>query len=120
MTDRTCIRGCVKRDIHFATCEHSGPTYTGAFPCRGCAPRECREGSYWCDKCFGRARGLLRDVRDLYGRLTAIADPAKANPLDQVRVASTATEPPGPVSADPKLSNGRTLTSRNNPTTSRR
>lgn len=100
MTERTCIRGCVRPGIHYATCEHSGPTYEGAFPCRGCAPRECRDGSLVCDKCFGRIRGLLNDVRDLTGRLTALADPAKATPLDRVRVAASSLEAPAPISAD--------------------
>jgi hypothetical protein len=68
--------------------------------CRGCAPRECRDGSMICDRCFGRMRGLLSDARDLLGRLRAIADPSKATPLDQVRVASSSVEPAAPVSAD--------------------
>jgi hypothetical protein len=100
MTERACIRGCIRPGIHYATCEHSGPNYTGQFPCRGCAPRECRDGSLICDTCFGRMRALLADVRDLTGRLTALADPLKATPLDRIRVAATATEPPGPVQAD--------------------
>jgi len=45
-------------------------------------------------------RGLLSDARDLLGRLRAIADPSKATPLDQVRVASSSVEPAAPVSAD--------------------
>lgn len=100
MSERTCIRGCTQRDVHYATCEHSGPVYEGAFPCRGCAPRECREGSLICDRCFGRMRALLGDARDLLGRLRAIADPSKATPLDQVRVASSSVEPAAPVGAD--------------------
>ncbi len=100
MSERACIRGCTLRDVHYASCAYSGPEYTGAFPCRGCAPRECRDGSLICDRCFGRMRALLADARDLLGRLRAIADPSKATPLDQVRVASSSVEPAAPVGAD--------------------
>lgn len=98
--DRTCIRGCVQKDVHYATCTHSGPGYEGEFPCRGCAPKPCRDESLICDTCFGRMRGLLGDVRDLVGRLTAIADPLKATALDQVRVRASTTEPPAAVGSD--------------------
>lgn len=98
--ERTCIRGCVQRDVHYATCSRSGPGYEGDNPCRGCAPKPCRDGSLICDTCFGRMRGLLGDVRDLVGRLTAIADPLKATVLDQVRVRASTTEPPAVVGSD--------------------
>lgn len=98
--DRTCIRGCVQKDVHYATCTHSGPGYEGEFPCRGCAPKPCRDESLICDTCFGRMRGLLGDVRDLVGRLTAIADPLKANALDEVRIRASATEPPAVIGSD--------------------
>lgn len=100
MSERACIRGCAQRDVHYATCEHSGPTYTGAFPCRGCAPRECRDGSLICDKCFGRMRGLLDDAPDLLARLQSLADPRKATPTDQPHYGSTSVEPIAPVGAD--------------------
>lgn len=100
MSDRVCVRGCAKRDVHYATCAHSGPTYEGAFPCRGCAPRECRDGSLICDKCFGRARALLSDAADLLARLRSIGDPSKATPTDQVRVRGASTELPAPIGAD--------------------
>lgn len=100
MSDRACIRGCTIADVHFATCEHSGPTYTGAFPCRGCAPRECRDGSLICDQCFGRLRGLLNDAPDLLARLHSLADPAKATPTDQPQLRTRAVEPAAPVPAD--------------------
>lgn len=99
MADRVCIRGCTQRDVHYATCEDYGKPPEQS-TCRGCAPRECREGSLICDRCFGRMRQLLADTRDLLGRLRAIADPAKATPLDQVRVASSSVEPVAPVGAD--------------------
>lgn len=98
--ERTCIRGCVQRDVHYATCSRSGPGYEGDNPCKGCAPKPCRDGSLICDTCFGRMRGLLGDVRDLVGRLTAIADPLKAAVLDQVRVRASTTEPPAVVGSD--------------------
>ncbi len=98
--ERACIRGCVQRDVHYATCEHSGPTYVGEFPCRGCAPRVCRDGSLVCDSCFGRIRALLGDVPDLLGRLRSLADPLKATPTDNLRTGSRgilAAQPPVPV-----------------------
>lgn len=98
--DRACIRGCVQKDVHYATCTHSGPGYEGEYPCRGCAPKPCRDESLICDTCFGRMRGLLGDVRDLVGRLTAIADPLKANTLDEVRIRASATEPPAVIGSD--------------------
>jgi hypothetical protein len=45
-------------------------------------------------------RGLLRDVPDLLARLRSLADPMKANVLDQVRVSTSSTEPPAPVGSD--------------------
>jgi hypothetical protein len=45
-------------------------------------------------------RGLLRDVPDLLARLRSLADPTKANVLDQVRVSTSSTEPPAPVGSD--------------------
>lgn len=99
--DRICIRGCTKRGIHYATCELSGPDYDGAFPCTGCAPKECREGSFWCDTCFGRTRRLLDDAPDLLARLRSIIDPSKATPLDQVRVRVMSSEPAAAVASDP-------------------
>lgn len=98
--DRTCIRGCVKAGVHYGACTHSGLTYEGDFPCRGCAPKPCRDESLICDTCFGRMRGLLGDVRELVGRLTAIADPLKANTLDDVRIRASTTDPPAVVGSD--------------------
>ena len=66
----------------------------------GCAPKECREGSLICDRCYGRARKLLDDAADLLARLTAIADPLKATVLQQIRVATHSSEPPAPVADD--------------------
>lgn len=100
MTDRSCIRGCVQVGIHYATCQHSGPDYTGQFPCRGCAPRECRDGSLICDKCFGRMTWILDNLRDLHGRLTAKADPLTATPLDNIRIRTTTTDLPAAQDAD--------------------
>lgn len=97
MTDRVCLRGCMRRGDHYAACpSYNDPTHE----CRGCVPREAWGESLLCGVCFGRMRALLADTRDLLGRLRAIADPTKATPLDQVRVASSSTEPSAPVGAD--------------------
>lgn len=114
MSDRVCIRGCTQRDVHYATCadysvaalieqahaEDIGAEYVRK--CRGCAPRECRDGSLICDKCFGRMKGLLHDAPDLLGRLRAIADPAKSGwNWDQVVISSGAsTTAPPPIGDD--------------------
>lgn len=101
MTDRYCIRGCVRRGEHYAACQFSGPDYEGSFPCDGCAPRECRDGSLICDRCFGRMRALLADGPDLIGRVRSLADPMKATPTDKAPGGrSSAIEPPAPVDAD--------------------
>jgi hypothetical protein len=111
MSDRDCIRGCVQRDVHYATCawygidENVAPT-VAALPnapkqCKGCAPRECRDGSLICDRCFGRLRALVRDADDLMGRLWSLADPMKATPTDKAPGRrSSSVEPPAPVDAD--------------------
>lgn len=100
MSERVCVRGCVRKDVHYATCTRRPPEYEGDNPCRGCAPRECREGSLICDTCFGRMRALLEDVPDLLARLRALADPAKATPTDQAPSGRRSTEPPAPVGSD--------------------
>lgn len=86
---------------HYAACRFSGPDYVGPFPCDGCAPRECRDGSLVCDRCFGRMRALLADGPDLIGRVRSLADPMKATPTDKAPGGrSSATEPPAPIDAD--------------------
>lgn len=101
MSDRHCIRGCVRHGEHYAACRFSGPDYVGPFPCDGCAPRECRDGSLVCDRCFGRMRALLADGPDLIGRVRSLADPMKATPMDKAPGGrSSATEPPAPIDAD--------------------
>ncbi len=108
MSDRVCIRGCVVKGVHYATCDDYGETAQraqdavriGIAMCGGCAPRECREGSLICDKCFGRMRGLLDDAPDLLARLQSLADPRKATPTDQPHFGSTSVEPIAPVGAD--------------------
>lgn len=97
MTDRTCLRGCRQRGVHWANCPNYGQDDT----CTGCAPVECRDGSLICDKCFGRMRGLLGDLGDLIARVRSIIDPLKANPFDQLRVRITATDVPAAVPSDP-------------------
>lgn len=100
MSERFCIRGCTKPDVHYASCEHHGPDYTGQFPCPGCAPRECRDGSLICDRCFGRMRHLLSDIFDLLGRLRSLADPSKATPMDEAHFRSTTVEAKAPAGVD--------------------
>lgn len=101
MSERACIRGCARRGVHYATCTHHGAEYEGAYPCTGCAPRECRDGSLICDRCFGRLRALVRDADDLMGRLRSLADPMKATPTDKAPGGRSASvEPPAPVDAD--------------------
>lgn len=102
MSERTCIRGCVQRDVHYATCVRSGPEW-GLDPerCRGCAPKACREGSLICDADFGKMRALLADTPDLLGRLASIADPAKAVPTDQFKTGGGGpVEAAAPIGAD--------------------
>lgn len=113
MYDRVCIRGCTQRDVHFAACpncttaellrkahaEDNELDYTP--PCKGCAPRECRDGSYICDRCFGRMRFLLSETPDLIARLESIADPRKATPTDIFRTgAPQILEASSPVPVD--------------------
>ncbi len=101
MSDRICVRGCTTRGVHYATCPHSDQAYEGPVVCWGCAPRDCREGSLICDRCFGRLRALVRDADDLMGRLRSLADPMKATPTDkQPGGRSASVEPPAPVDAD--------------------
>lgn len=100
MSDRYCIRGCVRRGEHYAACQHSGPDYVGPFPCTGCAPREAREGVLICAGCYGRARRLLADIDDMMGRLDSLADPMKATPTDKQPGGGGSVEAPAPVDAD--------------------
>lgn len=113
MSDRVCINQCTQRDVHYAACvnssdaeirkreaaEAAGEVYVA--PCKGCAPRECRDGSLICDRCFGRIRHLLNETPDLIGRLESIADPRKATPTDLFRAGSKGIlEAAAPVPAD--------------------
>ena len=82
--DRICINGCVQRGVHWANCPDYGRE-EGDRTCAGCVPRECRDGSLICDRCFGRIRHLLSEVPDLLGRLRSLADPLKATPTDNLR-----------------------------------
>ena len=110
MSDRACVRGCIRPGVHYAACpwDHveagseraAELTAEGVAPCSGCAARECRDGSMICDKCFGRMRGLLRDASDMLARLQSIADPRKATPTDQPHFGSSSVEPVAPVPAD--------------------
>lgn len=108
MSDRVCIRGCLQRGVHYATCpwygltEETAPTAV-AMPnrCRGCAPKPARDRALICDTCFYRLRTLVRDSGDLYGRLRSLADPMKATPTDKAPGGrSQQVEPLAPVDAD--------------------
>ena len=114
MSDRVCVRGCTVRDVHWATCvnnsaeelaersraEAAGEVYAPL--CKGCAPRECRDGSLVCDTCFGRARALLSDAPDLLGRLRSLGDPSKSGwNWDRGEVIrTTSPHPPAPIGDD--------------------
>lgn len=100
MSDRVCIRGCSVKDLHFASCRFHGPDYKGAFPCHGCAPRECRDGSLICDRCFGRMRALFADIFDLLGQMRAKGDPLKAAVYDRVKVIAAASQASAPIGDD--------------------
>lgn len=91
MSDRVCIRGCTVRDVHFATCRDFGlkeaaeraiaagvPNFAYVPTCKGCAPRECRDGSLICDACFGRASWLVDRAPELLVRIRTKADPRSA------------------------------------------
>lgn len=99
MSDRTCLLGCTKPGVHYATCPNPEE-------CWGCAEQDAHDGSLVCGRCFARTRRLLDDLPDLMGRLDGLADPLSASVLDQVRVRAS-VEPPAPVGAD--LIDARTL-----------
>lgn len=100
MSERYCIRGCVVRGEHYAACGHSGPDYTGMFPCRGCVMVEARDSVLLCERCYRSLRRHLEDAAGLVGHLRSIADPTKAAVFDRIRVQSSAIEIPAPVAAD--------------------
>lgn len=108
MSDRVCIRGCVQRGVHYATCDWFGvvedpasPAPAGSLRCRGCAPKPARDHALICDTCFYRLRTLVRDADDLMGRLRSLADPMKAIPTDRAPGGRAAlVEAPAPVNAD--------------------
>lgn len=97
MSERACIRGCTVKDVHFATCDDFGKTED--VTCRGCAPREARDGALICERCYRRLRSLLEDAGDLVGHLRSRADPSKAGAIDRSNP-STRQELPAPVAAD--------------------
>lgn len=91
MSDRVCVRGCTVRDVHFATCRDYGlreaaeravaagvPGVAYVPTCKGCAPRECRDGSLICDTCFGKARWLTDHAAELLVRIETKVDPRSA------------------------------------------
>lgn len=96
---RSCIRGCMQRDEHFAAClDRNGTPSPG---CKGCLPAEARDGDLLCARCYGRTLGALYDAPDLVGAIRARANPLKANVYDKVMVSgSLADGIPAPVAAD--------------------
>lgn len=97
MTERLCLRACIRKGEHYAACESwTNPDHN----CPGCVPWEAAHGSLLCPKCVGRMKYLLNNIGDLHGRLTAKADPLTASPLDQVRVRASTTDLPAAADAD--------------------
>jgi len=96
------VRGCTVRDVHFAACPWLGVEdgsdrakhmlADGVPTCSGCAPAAARPGALICERCYGRARGLLMNAPDLVGRMRSLADPRKAAVYDRIRVASSSGE----------------------------
>lgn len=97
--DGECVLGCTLRGVHFATCADYGREPAEA-TCRGCAPSPVYAGSAICSRCFGRARGLLRDAPDLIGRLRSLSDPMKAMLIEPVKISSRPVEAVAPVGPD--------------------
>jgi len=103
VSDRVCARGCTKPagpDGHWANCPDYGRAADES-TCKGCVPRECRDGSLVCDRCFGRARKLLDDLPDLIARLRSVIDPSKATPTDKAPSGRRSSEPVAAVGSDP-------------------
>lgn len=99
-SERICLRGCKQRDIHWANCPDYGLPEDAERSCKGCVPRECRDGALICSSCFYRMDRLLADTPDLLGRLRSLADPLKATPTDNLRTGSRGNpeaQPPVPV-----------------------
>lgn len=86
------------KDMHFAECEDFGMT-SGEGSCRGCVPREARDGALICERCYRRLRSLLEDAGDLLGHVRSLADPTKAGAIDRSNP-SARPELPAPVAAD--------------------
>lgn len=98
--DGWCVRGCTVTGSHWAAC----PDYAAGadtVSCRGCAPSPAYATSVVCTRCFGRMRGLLRDVPDLVGRVRSLSDQARATAMVPVKRSSPTTAGPvDQVSAD--------------------
>lgn len=96
MTERFCIRGCVRRGEHWAACPDYGRTDG---ECRGCVQVEAADGALVCERCYRSLRRHLEDAGDVVGHLRSIADPTKA-----ARIArgpgSARVEASAPVAAD--------------------
>lgn len=72
-----CAVGCRRRGEHFASCEAYGAE-PGAFPCRGCVPREAIGESLVCGRCFHLTRALLIAAPEMLAHVHAIRQPVRA------------------------------------------
>lgn len=93
-----CIRGCVRPDVHYASCE----TQNQPGGCGGCAPAPTDRGLVVCDDCRRRIRGVLFQLPDLLGRMGSLASQGAAvvyRPV-VVRPAAGLVSAPSPVDDD--------------------
>lgn len=98
VTDRGCLRGCAVPGEHYASCPSFGPNGDGS--CSGCVLVPARDGVLVCEGCWKRARWLLSNVGDMWGRVRSLADPLKAVVAEPVRSGRVLVEAPAPVGAD--------------------
>lgn len=71
---RECIMGCTIRDSHFAECDDYGLRNA---ECRGCVPRDARDGGYLCSRCYGR---LWRAIESTPATVTHLREMTHAGP----------------------------------------
>lgn len=98
MSGDVCMRGCMIRGEHFASCPSYGAIDSA---CRGCVPRATAPGVLVCDACKRRAKWLARELPVLLDRLRGLRDdPLHATVFDRVRVAARRGDSSAPVAAD--------------------
>lgn len=81
MTDRTCIRGCTRRNRHYAACEDFGRT-DGA--CGGCVLTEARDGALVCHRCYGQLRRTLERTPTLIEHMRTSLTGVRAKRYDHM------------------------------------